>query len=139
MKKFSKAKVISEIGCNHMGDFEIAKELVRMSKDAGADIVKLQKRNNKELLTEEQYNQPHPNPDNSYGNTYGEHREYLEFDFLSHVPEEERNVERIIDDFVLLTFLVGNDFLPHLPTLDIGEHAFHLLFDIFLLTYFLIH
>lgn len=84
MKKFSKAKVISEIGCNHMGDFEIAKELVRMSKDAGADIVKLQKRNNKELLTEEQYNQPHPNPDNSYGNTYGEHREFLEFNFTQH-------------------------------------------------------
>merc|ERR1712146_626051 len=58
-------------------------------------------------------------------------REYLEFDFLAHVPEEERDVERIIDDFVLLTFLVGNDFLPHLPTLDIGEHAFHLLFDIY--------
>jgi len=37
--------------------------------------------------------------------------------------------ERLIDDFILLTFLVGNDFLPHLPTLDIGEHAFDTIFN----------
>jgi N-acetylneuraminate synthase len=84
MEEYIKPKVISEIGCNHMGDFDIAKELVLMSKEAGADIVKLQKRNNKELLTDEQYNQPHPNPNNSYGNTYGAHREFLEFDFSKH-------------------------------------------------------
>jgi N-acetylneuraminate synthase len=49
-----------------------------------ADVVKFQKRNNKELLTKEQYNAPHPNPVNSYGETYGEHREYLEFDVNQH-------------------------------------------------------
>ena len=42
------------------------------------------KRNNKELLTEKQYNDPHPNPMHSYGDTYGEHREYLEFDINQH-------------------------------------------------------
>jgi len=75
------AKVIAEIGCNHKGDIEIAKELIRVAKIfCNADVVKFQKRNNKELLTEEQYNTPHPNPINSYGETYGEHREFLEFD-----------------------------------------------------------
>ena len=74
------AKVIAEIGCNHKGDFEIAKELIRVAKIfCNADVVKFQKRNNKELLTGEQYNAPHPNPANSYGETYGAHREYLEF------------------------------------------------------------
>ena len=47
------------------------------------DAVKFQ-RNNRELLSEEQYNSPHPNPENSYGNTYGAHREFLEFDFDQH-------------------------------------------------------
>jgi sialic acid synthase len=58
---------------------EIAKELIALSKSCGADYAKFQKRNNKELLTPDQYNTPHPVPYNSYGATYGAHREYLEF------------------------------------------------------------
>lgn len=81
---FQKPKVISEIGCNHMGDFEIAKELIALSKSCGAHYAKFQKRNNKELLTDEQYNAPHPVPYNSYGSTYGAHREYLEFTAEQH-------------------------------------------------------
>ena len=77
---YKKPKVIAEIGCNHMGEMSIAKELIDLAKQAGAGYVKFQKRNNKELLTEEQYNAPHPVPHNSYGDTYGAHREYLEFD-----------------------------------------------------------
>lgn len=78
---YLKPFVIAEIGCNHKGDMDIAKELIMMAKVfCKADCVKFQKRNNKELLTEEQYNAPHPNPVNSYGKTYGEHREFLEFD-----------------------------------------------------------
>jgi N-acetylneuraminate synthase len=77
-------KVIAEIGCNHMGEYEIALELIRMAKDAGADVAKFQKRNNKELLTPEQYDAPHPNQWNSYGPTYGAHREYLEFSQAQH-------------------------------------------------------
>ena len=71
--------IIAEIGCNHKGDMEIAKALILCAKYfCGVDAVKFQKRNNKELLTAEEYNAPHPNPINSYGKTYGEHREFLE-------------------------------------------------------------
>lgn len=73
-------KIIAEIGCNHKGNMEIAKELIiTAALFCKADVVKFQKRNNKELLSEVEYNTPHPNPANSYGSTYGEHREFLEF------------------------------------------------------------
>ncbi|SHI59266.1 N-acetylneuraminate synthase family protein [Algibacter luteus] len=85
MNTYKKPYIIAEIGCNHKGDMEIAKELIKVAKIfCNVDAVKFQKRNNKELLTEDQYNQPHPNPANSYGDTYGEHREYLEFDVNQH-------------------------------------------------------
>lgn len=77
--------VVAEIGCNHKGDLEIAKEMVHMAKAfCQADVVKFQKRNIKELLTREQYNAPHPVPENAYGQTYGKHREYLEFNQEQH-------------------------------------------------------
>jgi N-acetylneuraminate synthase len=82
---FEKAKLIAEIGCNHMGDFEFAKKMIDSAVDfCGVKYVKFQKRNNKELLSEEQYNAPHPSPSNSYGNTYGNHREFLEFSLAEH-------------------------------------------------------
>ena len=85
MTPYKKPFIIAEIGCNHKGEIEIAKELIKVAKIfCNVDAVKFQKRNNRELLTEEQYNQPHPNPANSYGETYGEHREYLEFDLDQH-------------------------------------------------------
>ena len=77
-------KVIAEIGCNHKGDMTIAKELIKTAALCGADVAKFQKRTPKELLSPEQYNAPHPNPANSYGKTYGEHREFLEFNADQH-------------------------------------------------------
>ena len=82
-------KVIAEIGCNHKGDMEIAKELIKSAKICGADVAKFQKRNPKELLSPEEYNAPHPNPVNSYGKTYGEHREFLEFSVDQHKELKE--------------------------------------------------
>lgn len=78
-------RFIAEIGCNHKGDFEIAQDMIRMAQSfCSADVVKFQKRCNTELLPGVQYNAPHPEPRNSYGETYGEHREYLEFTFDQH-------------------------------------------------------
>ncbi len=67
-----------------MGNFEIAKELIKLAKDSGADFAKFQKRNPKELLGEEQFNAPHPEPWQSYGESYGKHREFLEFTIEQH-------------------------------------------------------
>ncbi|WP_442264945.1 N-acetylneuraminate synthase family protein [Tenacibaculum sp. ZS6-P6] len=86
---YKKPKVIAEIGCNHKGDFDIAIELLDLAKECGADIAKFQKRNNKELLTPEQYKAKHPNPANSYGETYGAHREFLEFTVEQHKKLKE--------------------------------------------------
>ena len=68
-----------------MGQMEIAKELINTAAYfCKADAIKFQKRCPKELLTPEQYNAPHPNPANSYGDTYGAHREFLEFNVDQH-------------------------------------------------------
>lgn len=77
--------VVAEIGCNHKGDMEIAYEMIGIAATfAKCDYVKFQKRYNRELLTAEEYDAPHPNPRNSFGDSYGEHREYLEFNIDQH-------------------------------------------------------
>lgn len=92
---YKQARVIAEAGCNHKGDMEIAKELIKIAAVfCNADVIKFQKRNNKELLTKEQYNEPHPNPVNSYGRTYGEHREFLEFTI-----DEHKQLKQWCDEF----------------------------------------
>lgn len=78
-------KVIAEIGCNHKGEMEIAHEMIKVAAQfCKVDVVKFQKRTPVELLTPEEYNAPHPVPHNSYGKTYGEHREFLEFNLDQH-------------------------------------------------------
>ena len=80
-----KPKIIAEIGCNHKGDIEIAKAMISTAKAyCNVDAVKFQKRDIKSLLSTNEYNAPHPVAYNSYGKTYGEHREFLEFSIDQH-------------------------------------------------------
>ena len=78
-------RIIAEIGFKHKVEMAIAKEMIMTAATyCKADVVKFQKRCNKELLSPEEYNAPHPHPENSYGKTYGEHREFLEFSLDQH-------------------------------------------------------
>ncbi|EDK37129.2 hypothetical protein PGUG_01227 [Meyerozyma guilliermondii ATCC 6260] len=54
-------------------------------------------------------------------------REYLETElFVPHLPFTF-DVERAIDDWIFMCFFVGNDFLPHLPSLDVRDNGIDIL------------
>jgi N-acetylneuraminate synthase len=81
------ARLIAEIGCNHMGDMVLAKELISVARHyCQVDVVKFQKRDVGTWAERfpELYSTPHPNSANSYGETYKAHREFLEFDLQQH-------------------------------------------------------
>ena len=80
--------VIAEVGHNHMGSLETCREMFRVAKECGANAVKLQKRDNRALYTRALYEQVYDNP-NSYGETYGKHREALEFGQAEYVNLKE--------------------------------------------------
>ncbi|MFO7817292.1 MAG: N-acetylneuraminate synthase family protein [Thermodesulfobacteriota bacterium] len=71
--------VVTEIGNNHQGKFDLAREMILAAAEAGVNGVKFQKRDVQELLTAEGRNAPYRGP-NSFGSTYGEHRQALELD-----------------------------------------------------------
>lgn len=69
--------IVAEIGNNHQGKLDLAKEMILAAAEAGANGVKLQKRHTDALLSEEGKNAPYTGG-NSFGATYGEHRNALE-------------------------------------------------------------
>lgn len=77
-------KIVAEIGASHAGQIERAKILIKLAALAGADYVKLQKRNPIECVPPDLRHNPHPNNLFAYGNTYLEHRINLELSIEQH-------------------------------------------------------
>ena len=71
------AFIIAEVGQNHNGDLETARNYIRIFAEAGADAVKFQTRNNKYLFAKDAYESPYQS-ENAFAETYGAHREKLE-------------------------------------------------------------
>lgn len=113
IKDNSDCYVIAEIGHNHQGNLETAKEMFRVAKECGADAVKLQKRDNRALYTKELYDKPYENR-NSYGKTYGEHREALEFGWKEYIELNEYAKEIGIQMFATAFDFSSADFLAKL-------------------------
>lgn len=68
---------IAEVGQNHQGDLENAKEFIRVFAYEGADAIKFQTRNNRHLFSTDAYSKIYES-ENAFAQTYGEHREHLE-------------------------------------------------------------
>jgi sialic acid synthase len=114
--------VIAEIGHNHQGDLQLCKRMFDAAKEAGADAVKLQKRDNKTLYSEAFYNSPY-NSENAYGATYGLHREALEFNRTQYVILQDHAEKLGISFFATAFDIPSADFLAELemPAIKIAS------------------
>jgi sialic acid synthase len=111
----SNAYVIAEIGHNHQGSLKTAKELFKAAAECGVDAGKLQKRDNRSLYTREMYDKPYDN-ENSFGATYGEHREALEFGKSEYEELQAESARLGIGFFSTAFDLKSADFLAELNT-----------------------
>jgi sialic acid synthase SpsE len=106
--------IIAEIGHNHQGRLKTAKDMFRVAKECGADAVKLQKRHNRHLYTKAMYDKSYDH-ENSFGLTYGEHREALEFgseeykELIDYAKELEITMFATAFDFPSADFLAKLD------------------------------
>jgi len=107
--------VIAEIGHNHQGDLGIGLEMIKIAASCGVQAVKFQKRNNRALFTKEYYNRPYDN-ENSYGITYGEHREFLEFGMDEYIELKKCAEENGVEFMATAFDFISVDFLEELKT-----------------------
>ena len=83
------AFIVAEIGQNHQGDVYTAIRLAKAAHDAGVDAVKFCKRDLPSDMTQEMMDQPYNGPQ-SFGKTYGEHREKLELSPMEYAHLKDR-------------------------------------------------
>ncbi|AKM84893.1 TPA: N-acetylneuraminate synthase [Patescibacteria group bacterium] len=109
------AFVIAEIGINHQGDLAIAKQMILIAHQAGADAVKFQKRTTHKILTRAGLDRIYDSP-NAFGRTYGEHREALEFN-----EEQYRELKQYADrvGILMLASVWDEDSADFIDQLDL--------------------
>lgn len=105
--------VIAEIGHNHQGNLDKAKEMFRAAKECGADAVKLQKRDNRTLYVRSMYDAPY-NSEHAYGPTYGSHREALEFGSCEYAELRQYAAELDVTFFATAFDFASAEFLAEL-------------------------
>ena len=111
----SDAYIIAEIGHNHQGSLKTAKELFQAAAECGVEAGKLQKRDNRSLYTREMFDKPYDN-ENSFGATYGEHREALEFGKAEYEGLQAESARLGISFFSTAFDMTSADFLAELNT-----------------------
>jgi N-acetylneuraminate synthase len=89
--------IIAEIGINHNGDMDLAKELIDTAKDAGCDAVKFQKRTIELVYTKEDLDRPRESP---WGTTNREQKEGLEFSIEQYKELEKYSADKGLDFIV---------------------------------------
>lgn len=88
--------IIAEIGINHNGDINLAKKLIKMAHDLGADAVKFQKRTVDVVYTQHELEMERPNP---FGNTNGDLKRGLEFGY-----DEYRKIDEYCKSLSIMWF-----------------------------------
>lgn len=122
--------VIAEVGQNHQGDYEIAREYIQIFAAEGANAIKFQMRDNKTLFTKEAYNRPYFS-NTAFDEIYGKHREKLELsrEEIKKLKEEcvKYNVDFMVTpfDYGSLEFLIEiNVDILKIASFDIGNIPF---------------
>ena len=105
--------VIAEVGHNHQGDLDTAHRLLEAAAQAGVDAVKLQKRDNRNLFTSAFFDSPYVGP-NSFGDTYGTHREHLELDRAQYAELQAHAAELGVLFFATAFDVPSAEFLANL-------------------------
>ncbi|MFO8015864.1 MAG: N-acetylneuraminate synthase family protein [Candidatus Woesearchaeota archaeon] len=110
--------VIAEVGINHQGDINIAKQLVDVAAISGADCVKFQKRTPEKMLTKAGLEKPYTGP-HSFGPTYGEHRKALELS-----DDEFRELKRYCDEkgIIFTASVWDEESADFIESLDVEFH-----------------
>ncbi|MCP3680248.1 MAG: N-acetylneuraminate synthase [Gammaproteobacteria bacterium] len=100
----SEPYIVAEIGSNHQGNVTYCKKMIIEAQEAGADAVKLQKKELNEVYTKTLLNSPYNSP-HTFGDTYGKHKEALEFSY-----EEMYELKKFCDDVGITLFVTPFDF-----------------------------